>query len=166
MTLSTKIYGGITARLTDTNDLGTLEHKLNMASLFQSMNPGTGDNQADALFDDQRTLVAEATEDLDLDGGIDNPFGDPISFATVKAILVKASADNNSDVVLFGQDTNGFQGPLDATTDTVAVPPGGIFLMAAPVDGWTVGSGNILTVTNGGNDGDVVYDIVIVGVSA
>lgn len=166
--LSTKIYAAVTARLTGSDDLGTLEYNMTMGSLFKSLTSGTGANQANVIFTDERTVADSASDNIDLAGGLDNPFGDVITFDAVKLIYIKASATNTDDIILGGAMSYAFQGPLGDTDQTVAIAPGGVFLVAAPVDGWPVspGTGDILTILNASGDDPATYDIVLVGVSA
>lgn len=169
MALSSKIYAAVTATLTGTDDLGTLQYTLPMTTLFQSLASGTGDDQADLLFTDTRTIAASSSENLDLAGtSLHNPFGTALTFATVKVIYIKASADNTNDVVVGGAGSNTFDGPFVDDTDQIAIHPGGVFLVASPDTGWTVdaGTGDILKVANSSSGTGVTYDIVIIGTSA
>lgn len=149
------------------NALGAVSLDLNWA-LDLALTEGTGANQADKIFADRRTLAASATENLDLAGVLPDPFGATLTFVTVKAIVVKASAANTNDLVIGAAGSNPFTGPLGGTSPTISVRPGGMVVLAAPATGWTVtaGTGDILKVTNGGSGTGVTYDIIIIGTSA
>lgn len=127
---------------------------------------GTGANQASQQFYDSRTLVASATENLDLAGSLTNAFGATITFTKIKAIAVKAAAGNTNDVQVSRGSSNGFVGFL-AASDGLVVRPGGVFLLTAPdANGIavTAGTGDILTITNSAGSTPVTYEIWILGV--
>jgi hypothetical protein len=128
---------------------------------------GTGENQADRVFSDTRTLAASANEDLDLAGTLLNPIGGAAAFAKIKAIIVRAAKANTNNVVVGNAASNGFVGPFGAAAHTVAVPPGGVFMITAPKAGWAVtgGTGDLLRVANSGAGTSVTYDIIVVGTS-
>lgn len=165
--LSTTLYAAITLNLIGSPDLGAAKYSLRMDALATMAN-GTGDNQADLVFVDRRTLAASASENLDLAGALADPLGATLTFVAVKAILIKAATGNTNNVVLGGAASNAFVGPFGAAAQTLAVPPGGGVLLAAPKSGWvvTAGTGDILKVANGGAGTSVTYDIVIIGTSA
>ncbi len=90
-----------------------------------------------------------------------------LTFTKIKAILVKAAEGNTNNVVVGGAASNGWVGPFGATTDTVAVKPGGTVMFVAPdANGYavTAGTADQLKVANSGVGTGVTYDIVIVGV--
>lgn len=130
---------------------------------------GTGADQADRGWSDQRTLAASASEDLDLAGSLTDPAGATITFARVKLILVEAAAANTNNVVVGGAASNAFVGPFGDATDTIAVRPGGFLLLVAKdatAYAVTAGSGDLLTVTNSAGSTSVTYNIAIIGASA
>jgi hypothetical protein len=67
MSLKATLRAAIAFILTSTPDLGDVKAQFQgfTETLLQS---GTGDNQADRVFADTRTLAASANEDLDLAG--------------------------------------------------------------------------------------------------
>lgn len=129
---------------------------------------GTGASSADLMFHDQRTLTASGTEDLDLAGGLTNPFGATLTFVELRAILITAASGNTNNVNITRPASNGV--PLFlAASDGIAVPPGGAFLWTCPADGKvtvTASTGDLLTITNSAGSTSVTYDVVILGVSA
>ena len=68
-----------------TVDLGSATRQINGAFSLTLEN-GTGDNQADLVFADQRTLAASATENLDLAGTLAQTFGATLTI-TNRAIM-------------------------------------------------------------------------------
>lgn len=167
MALTTKIDAKIVATLTDALDLSTVSDPLTIEKALR-WSSGTGANQADQLWHDRRTLAASATENLDLAGVLVNAFGDTVTFARIKAVLVTAASANTNNVNVIRETTNGV--PLFlALGDGIAVRPNGLFLWVAP-DATavvvTAATGDLLTVTNSGAGSSVTYDIVIAGATA
>jgi hypothetical protein len=147
-------------------DLGTPTMPFSLTNDI-ALTSGTGANQADRVFTDQRTLAASGTEDLDLAAVLSDAFGATITFAKIKAVIIKAAAGNTNDVQLTRPASNGV--PLFlAAGDGIAIKPGGAFVWVAPGTGITVtaGTGDLLTLTNSAGGTGVTYDIVIVGTSA
>lgn len=168
MALRTKIYGYIHAALTGANDFAAPRYDLTPALTPIDLTEGVGDNQADLLFADERTLAASASEDLDLSGVLTSPLGATIAAVRIKAILIKAAAGNTNDVIVGGAATNAFVGPFGAAANTHAVRPGGVYLAVAPKAGWpvTAATADLLRIANGGAGTDVTYDVVLIGASA
>lgn len=166
MPVRATVYGGVEGSLTGSADLGTPVYEFGLPKIAQEFTNGTGSGQVDRDWDDKRTLAASATEDLDLAGVLVNALGATMTFAKIKAIVIKASALNTNTVVV-GAGTNPFLGPLGGTTPTIAIPPGGTVVLTAPVAGWTVtpATGDILKVANGGAGTSVEYSIVLLGTS-
>ena len=163
-TLQAKIAAAMEIHFTGDADLG--ENSFDLARFADiGLQNGTGNGQADTVFADKRTLGGSATEDLDLAGGsLSNPVGQALTFATVKAILVRAAAANGGNIVV-GGDIN--DAPLFSdASDKIPVLPGGVFLWVAPATGITItgGTGDILQIENT-DAGSASYDIVILGTS-
>ncbi|WP_329423994.1 hypothetical protein [Streptomyces sp. NBC_01268] len=134
------------------------------------LDTGTGIGKADLRFHDTRTLAASATEDLDLAGVLTDVFGQAITFARVKLLIVAAAAGNANNVIVGGAATNTWVGPFGAATHTLAVRPGEAKVICATGDATaypvTAGTGDLLKVANSGAGTSVTYDIIIVGASA
>lgn len=170
MTLRTVIRAALNAKLTGSADFATPEFQLPFDADIELTN-GIGNDQADVMWSDQRTLSASADEDIDLSGALETALGGSAVFAKVKALLVRASADNANDVVIGPASSgDGWDGPFGGTNPTVSIPPGGAALFVAPKTGWTVSGSapkrDLLNVANGGAGSSVTYDIKIVGTSA
>jgi hypothetical protein len=167
MTLSTSMRLDLKSTLSSALDLVTSRAPLDYSSTI-ALASGTGANQADKIFADTRTLSASATEDLDLAGVLSDPLGAALTFARIKAVLVKAAAGNTNLVQVTRPASNGV--PLFlAAGDGLAVRPGGLFLWVAPDAtgvAVTAGTGDLLTFTNSAGSTSVTYDVVIIGASA
>lgn len=156
-----QIVGDISAD----NDLAKITGKVETAARVD-FTTGAGARQANLVFADRRTLAASATEDLDLDGGLTDPFGGALVFKRIKAILIQAAAANTNDVIVGGAASNGFVGPFGAAAHTMAVKPGGMLMIAAPTAaGWpvTASTADLLKVANSGGGTGVTYDVILVG---
>lgn len=167
MAVTAKLTAEFSATQTGSNDFGGPEFTP-LARKVLKFADGTGANQADILFCDERTIAASGSEDLDLAGELSNAFGATIAAAEVVAILVIASASNTNNVVL-GDATSPI--PLfGGTNPTFSVKPGGFFFVAAPNAAGllTVGAGSTddLKVANSSSGAGVTYQIAILARSA
>lgn len=165
MGLTATIKASIAATLTGSNDMGTPTHDFTEAFNLLMEN-GTGANQANNVFSDERTLAASAAEDLDLAGSLTNAFGTTLTFTAVKAIMVVASAANTNNVTIGQSGSSAFAGPFNATLNAVAISPGGVFLVLNPsAAGWAVTptTADLLRLGNSGAGSSVTYRIVIIG---
>lgn len=149
-------------------DLGSADLPFSLSASL-SLLSGVAAGMVDRVFTDTRTLAPSATEDLDLAGVLVDAFGAAITFAKIKAVILKAASGNTNNVRVTRPASNGF--PLYvAAGDGEDIPPGGFTAKAASgAAGWgtvTPGTGDLITVTNGGAGTPVSYDIVILGTSA
>jgi hypothetical protein len=130
-----------------------------------SLASGTGSGQADMAWSDQRT-TDDTGEDLDLAGALTGHLGGTLTFAKLKAVIIKAADANTLNVVVSRPADVGV--PLFAAAgDAISVLPGGLFVWVAPGAGVTVtaSTGDILHVA-ASNTGSVTYDVILVGTSA
>jgi hypothetical protein len=167
MPLTTQIDLSVIAHLIGVADLGNPRADLSYAAAV-ALATGIGAGQADLIFHDQRTLAASATEDLDLAGILVSPLGAVLTFARIKAVIIKAATGNANNVNVTRPATNGVV-LFIAAGDGLAVRPGGIFVFAcSDATGVvvTASTGDLLTITNSAGGTSVVYDIIIVGCSA
>lgn len=117
---------------------------------------GTGANQADIFFADQRTVASASNDDLDLAGVLSNAFGQTITAAELVAIMLINAPINgaaNTTNLTLGGGTNPVTGFLGGTTPTVGpIRPGGFLLLAcgdaAGIGAVVAGTGDILRVAN------------------
>jgi len=125
---------------------------------------GTGDDQADQIFHDSRSLSGTTSEDLDFAGNLKNSFGSTISFMEIKAILIQNTSDNEATLEIGDAAAGGWTGLLKADTDIIVLPPGAAFMAISPKDGWGIiaGASDVLKVNNI-SAVDATYDIVVIG---
>lgn len=170
MPLSSSLRFAVAADLTKVLDLGTATAPTK-ADYNLALATGTGAGQADLIFSDQRTLAASAAEDLDLAGVLTDGLGTTLTFAKIKALIVKAASTNTNNVIVGGAATNGFVSWAGGATHTVTVRPGGYMVLAtgsADTTGYavTAGTADLLKIANSGGTTGVTYDVIIIGTSA
>lgn len=165
MALTANINLYATGKQTSVLDQGTASFPFAISTEL-AFTDGTTAGKADRIFADTRTLAASGTENLDLAGVLTDAYGAVITFATIKAIVIKAASGNTNDVQLTRPASNGV--PLFlAASDGLSVKPGGIFAWGCTGTGITVtaATGDILTITNSAAGTGVTYDILIIGTS-
>lgn len=147
-------------------DLTTTKDVISQAfsNVFTS---GTGDDQVDLIWHDQRTVSASSTDSLDLAGSLSDAFGNTLTFVELKGIIIRAASGNTNNVVV-GGNANPVVGWVSDATDEIVIKPGGLFCLTAPGTGHTVtaSTGDILDVANSGAGASVTYDIILIGASA
>lgn len=168
MAVSATVKASISARHTRSIDLGTGTSDLS-AAISQAFTDGVGAGQVNLVFSDQRTLSASATENLDLAGGsLTDIYGTALTFARIKAVIVKAATGNTNDVQVTRPASNGV--PIFmAAGDGIALAPGAAFLWMAPTAAGvvvTASTGDLLTITNSAGSTSVTYDILILGAAS
>lgn len=131
---------------------------------------GTGAGKADIRFTDTRTLVASATEDLDLAGVLTDSFGATLTFARIKGLVIAASAANTNNVIVGGAAANAWASLLGAAGTLTLRPGASVALLtgAADATGYAVtpGTADLLKIANSGAGTSVSYDLVVIGASA
>lgn len=134
-------------------------------SLTQEFAPGTGSEQCDLVFCDQRTLAGGASESLDLAGGsLVDAFGNALTFAKVRALVIQNLSDTK--VLTIGNDANPLVF-LGAGANTAVLGPKAKLALDNPVTGWTVtpDTGDKIKVANDAGD-PADYLVWILGTSA
>ncbi len=164
--LTALLRGGVSFTYSSDVDRGAATRRKDLPG-DQTLANGTGSNQADKAFTDQRSLSASGSEELDLAGGLTTN-GETLTFVKVKAIVIEAAAANGGNIVVGGASSNAFQGPFGDASDTLEIPAGGKVALFAPVGGWavTAGTGDLLQIANDDSGSAASYEIDIIGTSA
>lgn len=126
---------------------------------------GTGLDQANRIFADERTLATTASDDFDLAGGLTDIYGQTLTLTKVKAIVVYNTATVAGEILTVGGGSNPFITWIGDGSDTVKVFPEGLLALVNPsLAGYTVtaSTGDILRVTNSGAS-NITYRIVLIG---
>lgn len=168
LSLNAKLITQVVAALTNPMDLATGTVPLDYTKQIR-LGTGTGANQADRVWSDQRTLAASANEDLDLSGVLTDAFGNTVTLARVKGLVVVAASANANNVIVGGAALNAWSTWAGDPTDTVVVRPGGLMALYAPdatAYAVTAATGDLLRVANSGAGTSVTYDIIVIGASA
>lgn len=158
-----RIAASITASIAKSTDFQNVSQNFSKA-IAEALAAGTGSGEADLLWADSRALIADATEDLDLAGVLTDIFGDTVTFADVKAILIYNASTTASVISIMGAAANGFVGPFGAASQKINIPAGGFVMFGHPGAGWTVtaGTGDLITITEESTLA-AVYEIAIIG---
>jgi hypothetical protein len=163
MALSIDLSIGLRATETVASDLSSARDLLNFPMSW-AFTDGTGNNQCDKIFHDQRTLPGGFTEDIDLSGVLVGKLStSTILFAKIKLLYVINT--HASYILTLGGSTFPFINMLAVSGDQIKIPPMGAMLMVAPLAGYavTAGTGDILTIAS---SAACTYDIVIAGSTA
>lgn len=164
-TLTSKVSLAVQAVFAKTDALSTPKDVLSK-SIQKEFTSGTGTGQADLVYRGQRTLTTGASENLDLYGVLTDPFAVVLNFAKVKVIIIE-NLSTTQTLTIGGAATAQFINWVGTATDTIKIPPGGFFAIAAPVAGYAVTNttGDLLKVLNS-SGASCIYNIVIIGTSA
>lgn len=165
MSLNTTLKVSLQATLRKSLDLATAQDPLNFTQTLTLTN-GTGANQADQSWHDQRSLASSAYEELDVNGVLADAFGDTLTLARVKVLYVRNLSSD--DALLIGGAAANALGLFSDNSDKLKLPPGGILLITAPdATGIAVGSNDKLRLEHSGQTSTSLdYEIVIIGASA
>ena len=127
---------------------------------------GTGANQCDTIFHDNRTLADGANETLVFnDSSLTDAFGAGVAIDEFKALYIK---NNSTDANLEVGGAAATQiGLFKDTSDILVIKPGGEFLYIAPdASGLDVTTNSSLKVAHDGTgSSSLTYDIIAVGVA-
>ena len=174
ITGTTIIQTVIKSRTQVTGDLENAFSVLNVLNEYAWSN-GTGNNQAQLQWSDERTVAAGVDDDLDIAGGLTNVAGEATEFSAVKLIHIENRDATATNVLhLRPGDSSGFDNWIGGIDPYIILrggflngtnPGGSIVLIALDAAGYEVGSGtgDILTITNPGAE-SILYRIVLFGV--
>jgi hypothetical protein len=166
MALSSTLTLKLKEILTKTLDISTPGDTLDV-DLSDTLADGTGLDQADQIWHDERALSATSTENIDLNGTLTNALGDTVSLARVKALIIwnkNTTAGENLQVGA-GSTTFNLFGSLSSRH---TIGPNGIFVVwepSAAAKAVTAGSADLLMIRNA-NSVVVTYQIIVVGSTA
>jgi hypothetical protein len=134
-----------------------------------ALGDGTGANQADRMFADQRTLADGGNETLDCSGLLAPFFGaTALALVRLKAFLFHSLPTNTTNLTVSRGATNGALLFTAVSSGVAAIKPGAMFLWCDPsatAVGVTAGTADLITVTNSAGAA-ATYDVYIIGSSA
>ena len=161
----------VTASESGTNDygtpswVGTLESALTLTS-------GTGLNQFDKVFFDERTVASATNDDIDLQGALTTPIGatflpvEIVAIAIVNKPKLDTTVANTTNLTIGGGSAATIVG---LGTALPAIAPGGMFMIVSPstsgISAVTATTADILRVANS-SGASATYQIAVFGRSA
>lgn len=134
--------------------------------LRQDLTNGTGSSQAGQLFAKSYTILTTANQDLDLAGVLTNGFGETITFAALKTVVVAIDTPDGSKEVRFGPQgvTNPMQLWFSATTAGFYDRIFDFFVQTNEWTGWAVTGGSADTIRiNNPTGSSVTVHVVLIG---
>lgn len=165
MSLTGKIRLNVEATDSRTADLETATSPTSLSATW-AITSGTGLNQANIVWSDERTLTTGANEDLDVSGGLTGLFG-AVPFVKIKGVIFVANAANTTSLTVSRPAANGV--PLfAAASDAVVLTPGGFFVLVDPSAAGiavTAGTGDLINVLNGAG-ASATYRVGLIGTNA
>lgn len=156
-TFTGTLSGGLIGSYAKGTDLTAALEAINF-SFSSSYTNGTGENQANALFADTRTLAA-TSESFDLNA-ITDTFGATLNFTKIKLLYIKNKSTTAGQTLTIDGD---FIASFDnGTGPNHILFAGGLLLKNEPISGLTVTNTtqDTLTLTNSAS---FDYDIILLG---
>jgi len=133
---------------------------------------GTGADQADKLFHDERSLSPGTNEDLDLAGVLEDAFGDTLTFVKIKLLIIY-NKDTTHTFTVKPAASAGFLGPFGAASHTLTVKPStslnkSFLVLIADPNGYqvTASTADKINVAVDAGGSAAIYGIIAVGTSA
>lgn len=170
--LSTSATLNLSWTFTNPLDLTTPRDAGALVLALAELTDGTGANQANTIWHDQRTLptaTAETIDVYDFGGGTPSTLGTAIANAKVKLLLIQNTHASDSLTIGGEGSAAAWNSPFGASdTATMTLPAGGTLLLVAPsAAGYTVAdvSNHLLKINNPGAN-SVTYKIVVIGATA
>ena len=165
-TLSTSI--ALALKATYTNSLDISDAVANLSKGFKdTLSNGADSDQADLAWWETRTVSNGSPDTLDLAGGLTDAFGQTLSFARLKGMLLHNKSGTAGEVLAVGGDTAAVVGWVGAADDVVRVGPNGILLLWNPsAAGYPVTGGSADVLQVAAEAGTIEYDIVLLGTTS
>ena len=141
---------------------------------LQKLTDGTGANNLDLAYVDERSVNASTDDNIDLIGSLSTALGVAFDAAEIVAIVIinapfKSTDPANVSDLTIGGATNPFIGFLGATHTIGPIKPGGAFMLAAGdaagIGTVTAATADILRIANGAG-GTAKYKIAILARSS
>lgn len=166
-TLSTRLEVKLTGEAGLATDLAAAIAPVALSKAMMLLS-GTGADQADRIFADNRSVTASTTDSLDVatGGGLTDVLGAALALVKVKAVLIVNT--HATQGLSLSRPAAGV--PIfTAASDAVPIPAGGFLALAGPAAAGlatvTATTADLIDVVNGaGVTG--TYSIVIIGTSA
>lgn len=156
-------------RRTTGNDGGNTTDNSNH-TYNKSLGFGTGADNADRIWHDQRTVTAGANDDIDLTALSQQIFTGslPVAMVNIKAIqIICLSTTSGDKLKLDASVANAYTSPFDGTTQRLVIGSDSPTVLANKKDGFgaVTSTNKMIRITNPGA-ANISYKIVVVGTSA
>lgn len=145
-------------------------HSRGANSYSERLTYGTGANQANTFWEDERTVTAGSNDDIDLTAiSMTAPIGTITdAFTCIKSIQIENQATTADYYLLIGKVssvTNGWEGPFSTVAGCVQrVEPEGCYSNhQKSAAGWTVDSTHKVLRINNPSAGSITYRITLAG---
>lgn len=135
-------------------------------ALLTSLSSGTGASQSNLLYVQSFTIATTANQDLDLAGSLENEFGETLTFARVKGVIVAIHSPDGSKKVRFGPQgvTNGANLWFQAATTNFYMEVFDFMMQTDEYTGWAITAGSADAVRiNNPTGGSVTVSVAIWG---
>ena len=129
---------------------------------------GTGANQAQTRFHDERTLASSGVDNLDFNdasNALKDVFGVALQLTAIKSLVIHNKSGNGAAMSVGPPGANGWITAM-AASDVMAIRDGGLFVIEDPTAAGyvvTAGSGDLFTITNLDGSVSLTYSITIIG---
>ena len=151
-----------------TSSFSTLSDVVSIA-IIDTLTDGTGADFADQIYhSSDRSLSALTADTFDLAGGISDKFGNTLTMATVKLLIINNKSTNGAHLEM-GSATNAWEGWSISSSTSISIAPGGSVILYDPTANAmevTAGTGDELQVLNLDATNTATYDILIIGASS
>ena len=165
MALTTRITLKIQTQYTNPADLSTPADNVTQDYSIV-LADGTGADQADVIFHDQRTLADAAIDTLDLyaSGSLLDPLGTALTMDQLKFLYIENTSTTNS--LTIGPSATAVGLCADKATDIIIIPPEGQFVWTSPASGGLdLTTNKNLVLTHDSTDATaLIYNIIAIGV--
>lgn len=147
-----------------------LNGDLNRTQSYTAGN-GTTAGQINEIYQDQRTLGANTTEELDLIGALTGEIRSTVDFTKIKEVIIELPTQDNqaANITIGGAANNTWPGFFADTSDKIVIYQGGRLRYSLPtVAGLpvTAGTGDKLLISNPSLTANATYNIVLLGIHA
>ena len=127
-----------------------------------TLTTGTGSNQANEWWADERTVTG-ASETINIqDGTLTNMFGDTITLSSVKILFIQNTSVVSGEKLTI---TGDWAVTKLGTMTNFLVHPGGYHIAASPVDGFAVTATSADQITIDPGAATIKYNSILVGVT-
>lgn len=148
------------------NDLGpactrhTIDYSKSLAS-------GTGADQADLVWSDERAVASGTPDNLDVRGVLASALNPGINFVKITGIVIRNKSTTSGQYLTVGNGANPFfAGLFNAGPDRIQVQPGGCFAWYSPIDAATTTAATADILQIAAATGSITYQIEIIGRTA